>query len=70
LFVFHFSLGVVLISYLAVDVWSVGVILLCVLSGRYPFFKAVDDNMAIMQLVSLFGVKPMQKTAEKYGKKN
>jgi cell division control protein 7 len=43
------------------------VILLCILSGRYPFFKAVDDNMAIMQLVSLFGVESVRKSALKYG---
>ena len=50
------------------DVWSAGIIFLCILSGRYPFFKAVDDNMAIMQLISLFGVEPVRKSAHKYGK--
>lgn len=52
----------------AVDIWSVGVILLSILSGRYPFFKCVDDNMAIMQLISLFGVEIVRKAAQKYGK--
>lgn len=51
----------------SVDIWSVGIILLSILTGRYPFFKATDDNMAIMQLVSLFGVEPMRKAANKYG---
>ena len=52
----------------AVDIWSVGVIFLCILSGRYPFFKAADDNTALMQLVSLFGAEAIRKTALKYGK--
>jgi cell division control protein 7 len=51
----------------AVDIWSVGIIFLCILTGRYPFFKATDDNMAIMQLVSLFGAEAIRKTAVKYG---
>ena len=42
-------------------------IFLSLLSGRYPFFKAVDDTMAIMQLVSLFGVEPVKRGAFKYG---
>lgn len=41
---------------------------LSILSGRYPFFKAVDDNMAIMQLVSLFGSEAIRKSSIKYGK--
>ena len=52
----------------AVDIWSVGIIFLSLLSGRYPFFKAVDDIMAIMQLISLFGSETVRKAAYKYGK--
>jgi cell division control protein 7 len=51
----------------ALDIWSAGIILLCILSGRYPFFKAADDNMAIMQLISLFGTEAVRKSAFKYG---
>jgi cell division control protein 7 len=57
-----------LIWFKAVDVWSAGIILLSILSGCYPFFKAVDDNMAIMQLISLFGYEPVRKAAYKYGR--
>ncbi len=52
----------------AVDIWSAGIIFLSILSGRYPFFKAIDDNMAIMQLISLFGSETVRKAALKYGK--
>ncbi|RNA45175.1 cell division cycle 7-related kinase isoform X2 [Brachionus plicatilis] len=51
----------------AVDIWSAGIVFLSILSGRYPFFKAVDDNMAIMQLVSLFGAESVRKSSIKYG---
>ncbi|CAF0937734.1 unnamed protein product [Brachionus calyciflorus] len=51
----------------AVDVWSAGIVLLSILSGRYPFFKAVDDYMAIMQLTSLFGGESIRKSSIKYG---
>lgn len=51
----------------SVDVWSAGTIFLSLLSGRYPFFKVVDDNMAIMQLISIFGLESMKKIALKYG---
>jgi len=39
----------------AVDIWSSGVILLCLLSRRYPFFRAHDDMSAMAQIVGLFG---------------
>lgn len=51
----------------SVDIWSAGIIFLSILTGRYPFFKAIDDNMAIMQLISLFGAESVRKTALKYG---
>lgn len=51
----------------SVDIWSAGIIFLSILTGRYPFFKALDDNMAIMQLISLFGGESVRKAAQKYG---
>jgi cell division control protein 7 len=51
----------------AVDCWAAGIILLSLLSGRYPFFKSTDDSMAIMQLISVFGSDKIRKTAMKYG---
>ena len=50
------------------DIWSAGVILLSVLSGRYPFFKALDDMTALAQIVSLFGSDDVKRTANELGK--
>lgn len=51
----------------AIDIWSAGIIFLSLLSGRYPFFKATDDTVAIMQLITLFGADCIRKGANKYG---
>jgi len=39
----------------AIDVWSAGVIFLCFLSGRYPFFQASSDHFTLMEIITLFG---------------
>ena len=39
----------------AIDVWSAGVIFLCFLSGKYPFFKASNDLFALIETITLFG---------------
>lgn len=52
----------------AVDIWSAGVILLCLLSGKYPFFKAHDDLTALAQLIGLLGSKRCAEAAEACGK--
>ncbi|KAK2566029.1 Cell division cycle 7-related protein kinase [Acropora cervicornis] len=52
----------------AVDMWSAGVIFLCILSGRYPFFKAYDDMMSLAQIMTLCGTDEAAKTAFKLGK--
>ena len=53
----------------AVDLWAAGVILLCILSRTYPFFRAPDDFTALGELVALFGTKAVQDTASQYGKR-
>lgn len=51
----------------AVDIWSAGVILLCLLSRRYPFFRAHDDMSAMAQIVGLFGSVKCAEAAHSLG---
>ena len=51
----------------AVDIWSAGVIFLCILSGRYPFFRAYDDMTSLAQIMSLRGSKVAARVAFKLG---
>ena len=49
--------------------WAAGVILLCILSRTYPFFRAPDDHTALAELIALFGTKAVQEAASQYGKR-
>jgi len=39
----------------AIDVWSAGVIMLSLLSCRYPFFNSDDDQLAFYEIAELLG---------------
>ncbi|XP_067219017.1 cell division cycle 7-related protein kinase [Chanodichthys erythropterus] len=52
----------------AIDMWSAGVILLSLLSGRYPFFKANDDLIALTQIMTIRGSKETIEAAKTFGK--
>ncbi|KAI3375127.1 hypothetical protein L3Q82_021643, partial [Scortum barcoo] len=52
----------------AIDVWSAGVILLSLLSGRYPFFKASDDLIALTQIMTIRGSRETIEAAKAFGK--
>ncbi|KAJ8357389.1 hypothetical protein SKAU_G00201830 [Synaphobranchus kaupii] len=52
----------------AIDMWSAGVILLSLLSGRYPFFKANDDLIALTQIMTVRGSRETIQAAKKFGK--
>ena len=51
---------------IAIDIWSVGVILLTLLTKRYPFFQSTDDCDALVELASIFGFDAMKRTARSY----
>ena len=50
-----------------IDIWSAGVILLTILSERFPFFNSADDVDAMIEMASIFGKKRMQATAAMHG---
>ncbi|XP_053202524.1 uncharacterized protein LOC128387359 [Panonychus citri] len=48
----------------AIDVWSAGVIMACLLSRRYPFFSTFSDDMtALAQMITILGSKRVCKAA-------
>ena len=52
----------------AIDIWSAGVIMLCLLSGCYPFFYAKDDKSALAQIIGLMGSRECSAAAQAIGK--
>lgn len=50
-----------------IDIWSAGVILLSLLSRRFPFFDSQDDVDAIVELASIFGIHKMKHCAALHG---
>ena len=52
----------------AIDIWSAGIIFLCLLSGKYPFFKANDDMTAMIQISTLLGSQQCINAAKCIGK--
>lgn len=51
-----------------IDMWSVGVIYMSLLSGTHPIFKPSDDFGSLCQIISLFGSEEVINMAKKYGK--
>lgn len=51
------------------DIWSAGVIFLCLLSRRYPYFPLADhDEMALVHIAGLFGAEEVRKAARESGR--
>lgn len=49
------------IDELALDVWSAGTILMCILACKFPIFTASDDIEALMELAAVYGRRTMEK---------
>ncbi|KAI8601818.1 serine/threonine protein kinase Hsk1 [Dissophora ornata] len=47
----------------ALDIWSVGVILIAFLTGRFPFFNSDHEVEALLEIAVLFGQREMKKVA-------
>ncbi|KAM3413885.1 hypothetical protein BST61_g10559 [Cercospora zeina] len=50
-----------------IDVWSVGIILLTILTKRFPFFHSADDIDAFIELATIFGRRKMREAALLHG---
>jgi len=51
-----------------IDIWSAGVILLTILSRRFPFFNSSDDVDAMIEIATIFGKQRMKQCAALHGK--
>lgn len=50
-----------------IDIWSAGVILLTILSKRFPFFNSADDVEAMIEIATIFGLRRMKPCAFLHG---
>ncbi|KAH0543292.1 hypothetical protein FGG08_002355 [Glutinoglossum americanum] len=50
-----------------IDIWSAGVILLTILSRRFPFFNSADDVEALIEIATIFGSRRMKACANLHG---
>jgi cell division control protein 7 len=50
-----------------IDMWSAGVVLLTLLTRRFPFFHSADDIDALLEITTIFGRKKMKETAILHG---
>lgn len=48
--------------------WSVGVIILCIFTKKFPFFQSSDDAEALIEIAHVFGLSEMKKIAKTFGK--
>ncbi|KAF7562951.1 hypothetical protein G7046_g1192 [Stylonectria norvegica] len=51
----------------AIDIWSAGVILLTILSKRFPFFNSADDVEAMIEIATIFGSRRMKNAGLLHG---
>jgi cell division control protein 7 len=48
---------------LAIDVWSAGIMLLSILTHKFPIFNSNDDMEALMEIAAIFGRASMERCA-------
>ena len=51
-----------------IDIWSVGVIFLCILTNQYPFFISLEDMDGLVEIGIIFGHAKMRKAAKLYNR--
>jgi serine/threonine protein kinase len=49
--------------FLAIDMWSAGMILLFFLTGKFPLFQSNDDAEALLEIACIIGRRRMEKAA-------
>ncbi|TPX34150.1 hypothetical protein SmJEL517_g03136 [Synchytrium microbalum] len=52
----------------AIDIWSVGVIMLSLFTGLFPFFQSNDDGEALIEMGNLFGKKALKELATRFNR--
>jgi cell division control protein 7 len=52
-----------------IDIWSAGVILLSVITQRYPFFKSPDDLTSLVEISLIIGTERLKEAARECGRK-
>lgn len=50
-----------------IDIWSVGVMLLCFITRRFPIFQSHDDVESLLELTLIFGVDTLRKACKLHG---
>ncbi|KAF9188673.1 hypothetical protein BGZ51_000412 [Haplosporangium sp. Z 767] len=53
---------------IALDIWATGVILISFLTGRFPFFSAVTDADALIEIGILFGARALREAAATFNR--
>ena len=52
-----------------IDIWSAGVVLLSILTQRYPFFKSPDDLTSLCEISTIIGTEKLHLAARECGRR-